>query len=142
MIKEFKKFAFKGNVVDMAVGLVIGGAFGTIVSSLVSDIIMPVFGFITAGIDLKDLKFVLREAVMENGVVTTPEIAVTYGSFIQNVINFLIISFSIFLVIRSINKLKSMKEKAPEPETAPKPTSEELLCEIRDILKDQNKEEC
>ena len=124
MWQEFKKFAMKGNVVDMAVGVVIGGAFGSIVTSLVSDIIMPFFGFITAGIDFKSLQLVLSETSI-----------ITYGNFIQNIINFLIISFSIFLVIRTMNKFKK-KEEAP---AAPKgPTTEELLASILEELKKNN----
>ncbi len=133
MWEEFKKFAFKGNVIDMAVGVVVGGAFSTIVNSLVKDIIMPVFGFITAGMDFTALKVVLSEATE-----TKPEAAILYGTFIQNIISFLIIAFSIFMVVKGINKAASLR-KAPEPEVieeGPKPpTQEELLAEIRDLLK-------
>lgn len=133
MWEEFKKFAFKGNVIDMAVGVVVGGAFSTIVNSLVKDIIMPVFGFITAGMDFTALKVVLSEATE-----TKAEAAILYGSFIQNIISFLIISFSIFMIVKGISKATSLR-KAPEPEVieeAPKaPTQEELLAEIRDLLK-------
>ena len=133
MWEEFKKFAFKGNVIDMAVGVVVGGAFSTIVNSLVKDIIMPVFGFITAGMDFTALKVVLSEATE-----TKPEAAILYGTFIQNIISFLIIAFSIFMVVKGINKAASLR-KAPDPEVieeAPKPpTQEELLAEIRDLLK-------
>ena len=133
MWEEFKKFAFKGNVIDMAVGVVVGGTFSTIVNSLVKDIIMPIFGFITAGMDFTALKVVLSEATEEKA-----EAAILYGSFIQNIISFLIIAFSIFIVIKGITKAQSLR-KAPEPEVieeAPKaPTQEELLTEIRDLLK-------
>lgn len=133
MWEEFKKFAFKGNVIDMAVGVIVGGAFSTIVTSLVNDIIMPIFGRITAGMDFKSLKIVLSEATD-----TTAEAAILYGSFIQNVVSFLIIAFSIFMVVRLINKAKLLG-KANEPaelEEDPKsPTQEELLTEIRDLLK-------
>ncbi len=133
MWEEFKKFAFKGNVIDMAVGVVVGGAFSTIVNSLVKDIIMPIFGFLTAGMDFSALKIVLSEATEEKA-----EAAILYGSFIQNIISFLIIAFSIFIVIKGITKAQSLR-KAPEPEVieeAPKaPTQEELLAEIRDLLK-------
>ena len=136
MWEEFKKFAFKGNVIDMAVGVVVGGAFSTIVNSLVKDIIMPVFGFITAGMDFTALKLVLSEATE-----TKPEAAILYGTFIQNVISFLIIAFSIFIVVKGINKATSLR-KAPEPEVideGPKPpTQEELLAEIRDLLKESS----
>ncbi|MBP3360696.1 MAG: large-conductance mechanosensitive channel protein MscL [Clostridia bacterium] len=142
MFDEFKKFAFKGNVVDMAVGVIIGGAFGTIVSSLVNDIIMPVFGFITAGMDFKSLKIVLSEAVTEGDKVIRPEAAIAYGNFIQNIVNFLIISISIFAAVKIISKAMSRvskpeEEKAPEPKG---PTQEELLAEIRDLLKSKETE--
>lgn len=129
MWKEFKKFAFKGNVIDMAVGVMVGGAFSTIVNSLVNDMVMPVFGAITAGMDFKSLKIVLSEATD-----VKPEAAILYGNFIQNVINFLIIAFSIFMVINTLNKLKKKEEPAPEPPKGP--TQEELLAEIRDLLKE------
>ncbi len=135
MLKEFKKFAFKGNVVDMAVGVIIGGAFGTIVTSLVNDIIMPIFGAFTAGMDFKSLKFVLKEAVMDGATVIKPEASILYGSFIQNVVNFLIISFSIFMMIKLLNKNPFKKELPPEEEKPKAPTQEELLTEIRDLLK-------
>ena len=137
MLKEFKEFAFKGNVVDMAVGVIIGGAFGTIVSSLVNDVIMPIFGHITAGMDFKNLKIVLSEAVMDGATVVKPEAAICYGSFVQNIINFLIIAFSIFMVIKVVSK-GFRKKKAEEEAAAPSaPTTEELLTEIRDLLKDR-----
>ena len=93
MWKQFKEFAFKGNVFDMAIGVVVGGAFGKIVTSLVNDIIMPFFGFLTAGMEFKSLKWVLSAAVVENGEVIKPEAAILYGSFIQNIVDFLIIAF-------------------------------------------------
>jgi len=141
MLKEFKEFAFKGNVIDMAVGVIIGGAFGKIVTSIVNDLIMPFFGFLTAGMDFKSLKFVLSEAVIENGQVLKPEAAILYGNFIQNVIDFLIIAFSIFMVINTISKAKAkfskpVEEEVVEEEPA-KPTQEELLAEIRDLLKER-----
>ncbi|NLY18968.1 MAG: large-conductance mechanosensitive channel protein MscL [Clostridiaceae bacterium] len=129
MLKEFKKFALRGNVLDLAVGVIIGGAFGKIVTSLVNDIIMPVLGILLGRINLQHLKLVIRPAEGD-----TAELSVLYGAFIQNVIDFLIIAFSIFLVIRLINSFKKKEEeKPPEP---PKPTrEEELLTEIRDLLK-------
>lgn len=131
MFKEFKEFAFKGNVVDMAVGVIIGGAFGTIVNSLVNDIVMPIFGHFTAGMDFKSLKWVLSAATE-----TTPEAAILYGTFIQNIINFLIIAFSMFAAVKLISKAHKKKEE--ETEEAPAaPTTEELLTEIRDLLKDK-----
>jgi large conductance mechanosensitive channel len=136
MLKEFKEFAVKGNVIDMAVGIIIGGAFGKIVSSLVNDIIMPVLGVIIGKIDLTSLKYVIREGSADE---TVAELSIKYGQFFQNVIDFLIISFSIFLMIKLINKLRSKKEEAPVPATPPEPSKEErLLSEIRDILKESS----
>ncbi len=145
MLKEFKEFAIKGNVIDMAVGVIIGGAFGKIVTSVVNDLIMPFFGFITAGMDFKTLKWVLSPAVLdEAGKILKPEAAILYGNFLQNVIDFLIIAFSIFMFIKLINKAKDIAKKKEEiaEETAPEepkgPTQEELLAEIRDLLKQNN----
>ena len=134
MFKKFRDFAFKGNVIDMAVGIIVGGAFSTIVSSLVNDIMMPFFGFLTAGVDFKELKLVLSQAVIENGAVIKPEAAVAYGNFIQNVI----ISFSIYLMIGFVNKTRQRlaPEEETEPEAPPEPTQEQLLAEIRDLLKE------
>lgn len=129
MLKEFKEFAMKGNVLDLAIGVVIGGAFGKIVSSLVNDIIMPLVGALTGGVNFTYLKFVIKGA--QGGV---PAVTLNYGNFIQNTIDFVIISFSIFLFIRLINKFK--KEKSKE---ATKLSQEVLLLqEIRDLLKKQN----
>lgn len=130
MIKEFKEFALKGNVLDLAIGVIIGGAFGKIVSSLVNDIIMPLIGLLLGNINFSDLKYVFKSAVGE-----TPEVALRYGMFIQTTIDFLIIAFVIFMVVKGINKFKKKEEKAPTPK--PLPTNEELLLiEIRDLLKD------
>lgn len=137
MFKEFKEFAFKGNVVDMAVGVIIGGAFGTIVNSLVNDLIMPIFGHLTAGMDFKSLKFVLSEAVMDGTTVVKPEAAICYGNFIQNVINFLIIAISMFCAIKVVTKAFKKKEVEEEIAEPAAPTTNELLTEIRDILKDK-----
>lgn len=139
-LKDFKAFAMKGNVIDMAVGVVIGGAFGKIVTSIVNDIIMPVFGYLTAGIKFTDLKLVLAEAVMDaEGAVLTPEVAITYGNLIQQVVDFLLIALSIFVVIRLVTKagekLRKQEEEAPAAEEPAGPTTEELLTEIRDLLK-------
>ncbi|MDU6708049.1 large-conductance mechanosensitive channel protein MscL [Haemophilus parainfluenzae] len=123
-IKEFREFAMRGNVVDMAVGVIIGGAFGKIVSSLVADIAMPVLGILTGGIDFKDLKITLAEAVGE-----TPAVTLNYGAFVQNVFDFIIIAFVIFMMIKGINKVKKPVEKVKGP------SQEELLTEIRDLLK-------
>lgn len=139
MWKEFKEFAFKGNVLDMSIGVIIGGAFGKIVTSLVNDIIMPFFGFITAGTDFTSLKLVLSPAVLDAaGEVLKPEAAIMYGSFIQNIFDFFIVAFCIFFFVQQISKLRKKNEE-PAPEPAPAgPTTEELLSEIRDLLKQQN----
>lgn len=127
-IKEFREFAMRGNVVDMAVGVIIGGAFGKIVSSLVGDVAMPVLGILTGGVDFKDLKITLAEAVGE-----TPAVTLNYGAFIQNVFDFIIIAFAIFMMVKALNKLK---KEQPKEEAAPEPSAEEkLLAEIRDLLK-------
>lgn len=128
-IQEFKEFAMRGNVLDMAVGVVIGGAFGKIVSSLVGDVIMPVVGVLTGGVNFTDLKIVLKEAIGE-----APAVTINYGSFIQTMVDFLIIAFCIFCVIKAINSLKKPKE---EPVAEPAAPSEDivLLTEIRDLLK-------
>ena len=136
MWKEFKEFAFKGNVLDMSIGVIIGGAFGKIVSSLVSDIIMPFFGFLTAGADFTSLKVVLSPAVLDAaGQVIKPEAAIMYGNFIQNIFDFFIIAFCIFFFVQQISKMKKKEEPAPAPAG---PTTEELLAEIRDLLKEKN----
>ena len=132
-IQDFKAFALKGNVVDMAVGVIIGGAFGKIVTSLVNDILMPVIGMATGGIDFTQLKYVIKEAEGEAEAVT-----LNYGQFIQDVVDFLIIAFCIFLMVKGIAALsrKKEEEKAAEPAPAPEPSAEEkLLTEIRDLLK-------
>ena len=128
----------KGNVLDMAIGVIIGGAFGKIVTSLVNDIIMPAIGTLIGGFDFTNLKVVLRKAVMVGDEVVKPAVTLNYGNFIQETVNFLIIAFSIFLVIKAIAKLHR-KEEAPaeEPAPAPKPDDVVLLEEIRDLLKKQ-----
>ena len=140
-IEEFKEFAFKGNVVDMAVGVIIGGAFGKIVSSVVGDLIMPLIAAM-GGVNVSDLKLELKpgiEATLnEAGEVVTEAVEpVTwnYGAFCQNVIDFLIIAFCIFLMIKAVNKLNRKKEEPAEPAAPAGPTQEELLAEIRDLLK-------
>jgi len=128
----------KGNVVDMAVGVVIGGAFGKIVTSLVSDIIMPLIGAVTGGLTFTDWKWVIREAVMDGETVVKPELALTWGNFIQVIFDFIIIALCIFMVIKAMNKLKREPEPEPEAPAAPAgPTQEELLTEIRDLLKNK-----
>ncbi len=138
-IADFKNFAIKGNVIDMAVGVIIGGAFGKIVTSLVNDIIMPVVGLATGGINFTELKAMLHEAVIDPTTQEVVKEAVTlnYGMFIQNIVDFLIIAFSIFMALKVIMKFKKQEEAAPAP--APAPSKEEvLLTEIRDILKNKN----
>lgn len=136
MLKEFKEFALKGNVLDMAIGVVVGGAFGKIVTSLVNDIIMPFFGFITAGMDFNKLKFVMSPAeIAADGTILKAEAAILYGSFIQNIIDFLIISLSIFFMIKLANKLKRKKEVVEEiVEEKEKETELDVLTQIRDLL--------
>lgn len=141
---EFKEFAMRGNVIDMAIGVVIGGAFGKITTSLVDGIIMPLISMITGGIDFSAWKWVLKAEVSElvDGVptVVTPEVAVRYGDLISVILNFIIIAFVIFLMIKGMNKLHKKEEaEEPAPEEPAAPTSEELLGEIRDLLKEQNK---
>lgn len=126
MLQEFKKFAMKGNVVDLAVGVVIGGAFGKIVSSFVSDIIMPPIGLLTGGVDFSNLAIILKKASDSD-----PAVTINYGMFLNSVIDFLIIAFSIFIVIKQLEKFKKQEEKEPA-----KPTEDVLLLrEIRDSLK-------
>lgn len=133
-IKEFKEFAVKGNVVDMAVGIIIGAAFGKIVSSLVSDVVMPPIGVLIGGVDFSDLAIVLKEATADTAAVT-----IAYGTFIQTVLDFTLVALAIFVMIKVINRLKREEvaaEPEPEPEAAPEPSREEiLLTEIRDLLK-------
>lgn len=133
ILKEFKEFAIKGNAIDMAVGIVIGGAFGKVVTSLVTDIIMPPIGFVTGGIDFSAHKLVLRQAV-EGGA---PEVAVTWGIMANTLLNFVIVAFAIFMVVKTMNRLKRQEAAAPTPPAVPPPPSAEvvLLTEIRDLLK-------
>jgi len=135
MLKEFKEFAMRGNVVDMAVGIVIGGAFGKIVSSFVADVIMPPIGLLIGGVDFTDLKITLKEAVVDaTGAVTTEVVSINYGNFIQTTIDFIIIAFAIFMVIKGMNSMKKKEEVAPSAPPAPS-KEETLLTEIRDLLK-------
>jgi len=131
-MKEFKEFALRGNVMDMAIGVVIGGAFGKIVSSLVNDVVMPPLGVFIGGVDFSSLSFILKEAA-ENA----PAVTIRYGSFVQTMIDFIIIAAAIFMVIKAINSLRRNKEAPPLP-PAPEPSPEEtLLTEIRDLLKER-----
>ena len=130
IIKEFKEFAMRGNVVDLAVGVIIGAAFGKIVTSLVNDVIMPPIGYLTGGIDFKNLKVLIKEGDPAKKIA---DVSINYGNFINTVIEFLIVAFCIFMVVKAINSLKKPEETAPAAE--PVPTKEEiLLTEIRDLL--------
>lgn len=133
-LSDFKEFAMKGNVVDMAIGVIIGGAFGKIVSSLVDDIIMPVMGILTGGIDFKTLSYTIPNFVQGGA-----DVSLNYGMFLQNIIDFLIIAFSIFIALRVLMRFKKKKDE-PEPVAVSEPSNEEkLLSEIRDLLKEKNK---
>ena len=127
MIKEFKEFISKGNVIDLAVGVIIGGAFGKIVSSLVDNILMPLIGLLLGGINFSTLSIKVKDAV------------INYGLFIQNIIDFLIIALCVFLMIKAINKMTSLKKKKEEPKKEEKPADVKLLEEIRDLLKKSNR---
>ena len=130
MLKEFKEFAFKGNVIDLAVGVIIGGAFGKIVTSLVSDVLMPAIGIILGGVSFKDLKYVITPAIGD-----VPAVTLNYGSFIQSIVDFFIIAISIFLFIKLISLTKK-KEVEAAPPAPPAPAAEVVLLEeIRDLLK-------
>lgn len=144
-ISDFKEFALKGNIVDMAVGVIIGGAFGKIVSSLVADIVTPLISMLTGSVNLTNLKCVLKEAVLEGGEIVKEEVAITYGNFIQSIIDFLLIALSIFIVLRLImnaqkkfDELKK-KEEVAEEEAAPEENELSVLKEIKELL--QNKDE-
>ena len=136
MMKEFKTFAMRGNVMDMAIGIIIGGAFGKIVSSLVTDILMPPIGMLLGGMDFTSFKFIMKDAVLDaSGAITSEAVSINYGTFVQVVIDFLIIAWAIFMVIKLMNRLKKKEEEAPAPAAPPAPSNEEkLLTEIRDIL--------
>jgi len=139
ILKDFKDFAMRGNVMDMAVGVIMGGAFGKIVSSLVADIIMPPIGLLVGGVNFTDLSVTMKDAVVNAaGVVTAPAVTLNYGNFLQTVFDFSIIAFSIFLFVKGINSLHKKKAEEASAPAEPKPTKEELLLtEIRDILKDK-----
>ena len=138
ILQEFKKFAMRGNVIDMAVGVIIGGAFGKIVSSLVADVIMPLVGLLVGGINFTQLKWIIKPAVMEGDKVITPEASLNYGNFIQVTFDFLIIAMSVFLMVKTINTLNRKKKEEASKATPPAPSAEEkLLTEIRDLLKEK-----
>ena len=137
-LNEFKTFAMRGNVIDMAVGVVIGGAFGKITTSIVNDIIMPIIGVLTGGLNFNDWKIILKQAVLDaEGAVVNPEVAITFGNTIAVIIDFIIIAFAVFCLVKGINALHRKKEEAPAaPPAPPEPSAEEkLLTEIRDLLK-------
>ena len=141
-LKEFKEFAVKGNVMDMAVGVIIGGAFGKIVTSVVNDIIMPPVGLLVGGVDFSDMKLTLKQAVLDAaGAVGTPAVTWNYGAFVQQVVDFTILAFCVFLMVKLMNRLTKKPAPAPAPAPAPeppKPSNEEvLLAEIRDLLKEK-----
>jgi large conductance mechanosensitive channel len=146
-ISEFKAFAMRGNVVDLAVGVIIGGAFGKIVNSVVSDILMPPLGWLIGGVNFKDLKILIKNKVEAAkdaaGNITSPEVpevAIAYGNFIQTVVDFTIIAFCIFLMVKAMNALNKKQEAAAPPPAPPAPNPQEvLLTEIRDLLKEQRK---
>ena len=147
-LNEFKTFAMRGNVIDLAVGVVIGGAFGKITTSIVNDIIMPVIGVLTGGLNFSDWKIVLKEAVTSVGadgalVEEAAEVAITFGNTIAVILDFIIIAFAVFCLVKGINGLHRKKEEPapePEPEPIPEPSAEEkLLTEIRDLLKEKNR---
>lgn len=133
MMKEFKEFAMRGNVMDMAIGIIIGGAFGKIVSSFVKDVLMPPIGVLLGGMDFSSLTITVKEAVGD-----TPAVVIRYGAWLNTVIDFIIIAFVIFLIIKGMNSLKRKEEEAPKAPPAP-PKEEVLLTEIRDLLKERNK---
>lgn len=133
ILQEFKQFAMRGNVIDMAVGIIIGGAFGKIVSSIVGDIIMPAVGLLIGGVNFTDLKIVLKHAVMEGDKVVSPAVSINYGNFIQVTFDFIIIAFAIFMLVKGVNSLSKKKEEAP----ASPPADIQLLTEIRDLLKEK-----
>ncbi len=142
-LEEFKAFAMRGNVIDMAVGVVIGSAFGKITTSIVNDIIMPFVSMLTGGIDFSDWKWVLKEAVLdETGAEIAAAVSVNFGNLIAVILDFIIIAFAIFCMVKAINKLHHLKDEPveePAPEPIPEPSAEEkLLTEIRDLLKEKN----
>ena len=141
-LQEFKAFALKGNVMDMAVGVIIGGAFGKIVTSLVNDVIMPPIGLLIGGVDFTDLKVTLKQAVVEAGSEIAPAVTWNYGAFIQQVVDFTILAFCVFMMVKIMNQLIKKRDTAPAPAPAPAPepepsAEEKLLTEIRDLLKER-----
>lgn len=138
-VKEFKEFAVKGNMMDMAIGIIIGGAFGKIIASLVSDIIMPPLGALIGGVDFTELKMPIKGEYTNEAGEVVAAVTLNYGSFIQASVDFLIIALVIFMVIKTMNRLKKKEEAKPEPPPAVPPVQEQLLAEIRDLLKEGKK---
>jgi large conductance mechanosensitive channel len=137
IVKEFKEFAMKGNLVDMAVAFILGAAFSKLVSAFIQGMVMPLIGMATSGVNFADLKWILSPAVLnEAGEILTPEVAVLYGAFITVIIDFLLVAMVMFILVKNINRMKKKKEEAPAPSAPPAPTKEEILLgEIRDLLK-------
>ncbi len=137
LLKEFKSFAMRGNVIDLAVGVIIGGAFGKIVASLVADVIMPPIGLLIGGVNFVDLKWEMKAAEIVDGV-EKAAVTLNYGNFLQVTFDFIIVAFAIFMFIKGMNRLNKKKEEAPAPAAPPAPSKEELLlAEIRDLLKEK-----
>ena len=137
LLKEFKSFAMRGNVIDLAVGVIIGGAFGKIVASFVADVIMPPIGLLVGGVNFIDLKWEMKAAEIVDGV-EKAAVTLNYGNFLQVTFDFIIVAFAIFMFIKGMNKLNKKKEEAPAPAAPPAPSKEELLlAEIRDLLKEK-----
>ncbi|NCB69344.1 MAG: large-conductance mechanosensitive channel protein MscL [Bacteroidia bacterium] len=137
LLKEFKDFAMRGNVIDLAVGVIIGGAFGKIVASLVADVIMPPIGLLVGGVNFTDLKWEMKAAEIIDGV-EKAAVTLNYGNFLQVTFDFIIVAFAIFMFIKGMNRLNRKKEEAPAPAAPPAPSKEELLLtEIRDLLKEK-----
>ena len=136
---DFRKFIARGNVLDMAVGVIIGGAFGKISTSLVNDVLMPAISMLTGGIDFTDWKLVLKEAVVENGEEIAAAVSINYGAFLSTVLDFLIIAFAVFCLVKGVGRLQRRREEAAPPPAPPEPSAEEkLLTEIRDLLRQQS----
>ena len=140
-LNEFREFAMRGNVLDMAIGVIIGSAFGKITTSLVNDVFMPLIGLLIGGVDLGQLNLTLKAAVMDGDTVVKEPVTLGLGTFLSTIIDFILVAFVIFLVVKAINKLHALgkKDEEPEPEKPETPTAEELLTEIRDLLKEQQK---
>ena len=138
IVKEFKSFLMKGDIVNLATAVIVGGAFGKIVASFTNDVIMPPIGLLLGKVDFKDLKLIIQEAIpASDGVEAIQEVAINYGMFLQTVFDFVIIGFCIFIVLKAYERAKKKEEVAPAPESPKGPTQEELLTEIRDLLKNK-----